>query len=124
MAKIKFLPENKVAEAVGDQKLLVAARKNNIRIRFGCASCRCGTCGVKVGNPAAFHPMGVDESALLLRMRLSTAGDVRLSCQAKLVGTVDTDVDISFQDLYSPDDGDSENDRDIDRDADGVLSDK
>jgi ferredoxin len=106
MAKIKFLPENRVTDAVVDQKLLVTARKNNIRIRFGCASCRCGTCGVKVSEPAAFRPMSQDETALLNRMRLPVSGDVRLACQAKLNGTLDTEVDIDFQDRYSPDDGD------------------
>jgi ferredoxin len=108
MAKIKFLPENIEIDATSDQKLLVAARKNNIRIRFGCASCRCGTCGVKVSNSLAFHPMGQDESNLLHRMDLPLGGDVRLACQARLTARVDTEVDISFQDLYSPDDGERE----------------
>jgi ferredoxin len=107
MATIKFLPENKVTDAIVDQKLLVTARKNNIQIRFGCASCRCGTCGVRVSEPAAFQPMCQDEIVLLTRMRLPVDGDIRLACQAKLNGTLDTDVDIDFQNQYSPDDGDS-----------------
>ncbi len=108
MAKIKFLPEEAIAEAIPDQKLLITARKNSINIRFGCASCRCGTCGIKVSNPSAFHPMSHDERLLLHRMRLPTTGDIRLACQAKSTGALDTDVDVSFQDTYSPDDGDGD----------------
>jgi ferredoxin len=108
MSMIKFLPTNQEIDAVADLKLLVAARKNKISIRFGCAACRCGTCGVKVSEPAAFQPMGSEEEALLRRMKLSTSGDVRLACQARLSGTRDSTVDISFQDSYSPDDGDGD----------------
>ena len=108
MAKITFLPGQESAEAIADQKLLVTARKNKIQIRFGCASCRCGTCGVKVSDPKAFVPMKQDEEALLVRMKLPTSGFVRLACQARTTGAVDTSVDISFQDSYSPDDGDGD----------------
>jgi ferredoxin len=108
MSNITFIPANKKVEAIQEQKLLVTARKNQIPIRFGCASCRCGTCGVKVSEPQAFLPMKDDEKILLTRMKLSTTGEVRLACQARLSGTVDTAVDISFQDTYSPDDGDGD----------------
>lgn len=106
--KIRFLPLDKTIEAVDNQKLLMAARKNQIPIRFGCASCRCGTCGVKISPPAAFHPMSSDEAALLSRMRLPTTGEVRLACQAKLTGGLNVTVDLDFQDTYSPDDGDGD----------------
>jgi len=108
MAKIRFIPIEKSIEAIVDQKLLVAARKNNIPIRYGCASCRCGTCAVKISAPGAFHPMTSMESDLLSRMRLPITGEVRLACQARQTSQVDTSVDLSFQDTYSPDDGDGD----------------
>jgi ferredoxin len=112
MAKLTFTPGEIVVDAVDGQKLLVTARKNKINIRFGCASCKCGTCAVKTDHPEAFHPMQDDEQKLLSRMRLSVAGDVRLACQAKARASVDhavdASVDISFQDTYSPDDGDGD----------------
>lgn len=108
MAKITFNPLNKSVESVADQKLLITARKNQIPIRFGCASCRCGTCGIKVSPPEAFHAMSQDEFALLTRMKLPTTGEVRLACQAKQTGQSDALVDLSFQDTYSPDDGDGD----------------
>ena len=108
MAKIRFIPIEKSIEAIVDQKLLVAARKNNIPIRYGCASCRCGTCAVKISAPGAFHPMTPMESDLLSRMRLPITGEVRLACQARQTAQVDTSVDLSFQDTYSPDDGDGD----------------
>jgi ferredoxin len=108
MAKLTFLPSNKTVETTPDQKVLIAARKNQIPLRFGCASCRCGTCGVKVAPADAFHPMSPDEAALLKRMRLPLTGEVRLACQAKQTGEQDAQVDLTFQDTYSPDDGDGD----------------
>ena len=108
MAKIRFIPIEKSIDAIADQKLLVAARKNNIPIRYGCASCRCGTCAVKISTPGAFHPMSSIESDLLSRMRLPTTGEIRLACQARQTAQVDTSVDLSYQDTYSPDDGDGD----------------
>ncbi|MEI6834658.1 MAG: 2Fe-2S iron-sulfur cluster-binding protein [bacterium] len=108
MARITFTPLNKSVEATADQKLLITARKNQIPLRFGCASCRCGTCGVKVAPSEAFHPMSQDEFALLSRMKLPTTGEVRLACQAKQTGGQDATIDLSFQDTYSPDDGDGD----------------
>ena len=108
MAKINFSPMNKSVDATADRKLLITARKNQIPIRFGCASCRCGTCGVKVAPSEAFYPMSQDEFALLTRMKLPTNGDVRLACQAKQTGNLDATIDLSFQDTYSPDDGDGD----------------
>jgi ferredoxin len=108
MAQIKFKPSNISAEAAKDTKILVTARKHQVAIRFGCASARCGTCAVKVSDENAFSPMQPNESALLKRMNLSTDGDVRLSCQARSTGERDCEVDISFQDTYSPDDLDGD----------------
>jgi len=108
MAKLTFLPINKTIEAVEDQKLLVLARKNHVNIRFGCASCRCGTCGVKVSPREAFTEMSSDEAALLQRMKLPTTGEVRLACQARQTAKCDAVIDLDFQDSYSPDDGDGD----------------
>jgi ferredoxin len=108
MAKITFMPSNVTVDAVDGQKLLVTARKNKIGIRFGCASCRCGTCGIKTTVSGAFYPMLEEEKKLLLRMKLPIDGEVRLACQAKTTATVDSIIDVGFQDTYSPDDGDTE----------------
>lgn len=108
MTKVTFTPINKSVDAPAEQKLLIAARKNQIPIRFGCASCRCGTCAVRVLTPEAFHPLSADELALLHRMKLPTTGEIRLACQAKLTGKLDAQIDLDFQDTYSPDDGDGD----------------
>jgi ferredoxin len=52
--------------------------------------------------------MSPDEAALLKRMRLPITGEVRLACQAKQTGEQDAQVDLEFQDTYSPDDGDGD----------------
>lgn len=108
MSLIKFIPANITVDAAKDAKILVTARKGQVAIRFGCASARCGTCAVKVSDASAFLPMQANEEALLKRMNLSTAGDVRLACQARVSGSRDAAVDISFQDTYSPDDLDGD----------------
>jgi ferredoxin len=108
MASIKFTPSGTTAEAVKDTKILVSARKCRVAIRFGCAAARCGTCAVKVSDPKAFTPMQPQEEALLKRMNLSIGGYIRLACQAKLSGECDSEIDISFQDTYSPDDLDGD----------------
>lgn len=108
MSLITFKPASVTVDAAKDTKLLVVARKNHVAIRFGCASARCGTCAVKVSDPSALLPMQVNEEGLLKRMNLSTAGDVRLACQARIEGNKDALVDISFQDTYSPDDLDGD----------------
>lgn len=87
-------------------KLLTVAIKHKIPIRFGCASCRCGTCGIKIDNPEGLMPMGEDEKALLDRMQLDTSsGTIRLACRSRLSGLKDLQVDLAFQDEYDPDGG-------------------
>lgn len=108
MPTLNFIPMNISVPAETDLKVLVAARKHKVAIRFGCASARCGTCAVKVSEPGAFLPMKPDELTLLTRMKLPTNGDIRLACQARIAGTLDSNIDISFQDTYSPDDGDGD----------------
>ncbi len=73
-------------------------------MRYGCVSCRCGTCAVKVDPAANLMPMADDERALLDNMKLPIDGSIRLSCQTRIKdGTVNVDLD--FQDKYSPDKG-------------------
>ena len=101
--KVTFLPQNVTGEALEGTKLLVVARKLKLPIRFGCASCRCGTCGVKVTRGAA-SPMSPEEKELLEKMKLSVDGSIRLSCQAR-VAKEDLTIDLDFQNEYSPDTG-------------------
>ena len=84
-------------------KILLAARRADVDIRFGCASCRCGTCAVEV-LAGSLSPMRTNEKQLLERMKLPLDGSVRLACQAKLTEG-DALIDLSYQDKYSPDVG-------------------
>jgi ferredoxin len=106
MTVIKFIPADQVIDAIVDMKLLIAARKNKIPIRFGCAACQCGICVIKISEPTALKPMSADEENLLKTLKVSTSGDVRLACQARLSGMVDAIVDTSFQDPDGSDAGD------------------
>ena len=86
---------------MAEEGYMRVAIKNKIPIRFGCASCRCGTCAVRVSGNGELSPMADNEKELLATMSLSTGGDIRLSCQARaLDGT--TEVDLDFQDEYDP----------------------
>lgn len=104
MPKITFEPGHLEVEVDSGSKVLLAAKKAKAPLRYGCAACRCGTCAVEVSPSASISPMRGDEEALLKRMNLPLDGTVRLSCQSRVVG--DVSIDISFQDKYSPDDGD------------------
>ena len=105
MPEIVFLPKNIKVDAEPNMKILVAAIRNKVDIRFGCAACQCGTCGIALLLDAAqeeVNPMEEDEKKLLHRMGLSTQGDIRLACRARILsGTVT--VDLGFQQTYSPD---------------------
>lgn len=104
MPKVTFKPKEVSVEVDSDTKILISARKAQVPLRYGCAACRCGTCAVAVTPGASLTEMKTAERELLARMKLATDGTIRLSCQAKVVG--DVEVDVSFQDTYSPDDGD------------------
>ncbi len=101
MSKVNFQPSNTTVEVDADTKILVAAKRGKVAIRFGCAACRCGTCAVRVSPGNAFAAMKPAEEELLLRMKLPVDGQIRLSCQARI--QEDCQVDIQFQDEYSPD---------------------
>lgn len=107
MPKLIFQPASLVVEAEENTKVLAAANRNKVQMRFGCASCRCGTCAVKVSAPGNLSPMKSDERNLLERMKLETDGTVRLACQARIMSDV-VEIDLTFQDTYSPDQGESD----------------
>lgn len=104
MPKVTFLPQNAAFNAEPNTKLLVTANRNKMPLRFGCAACRCGTCGVRVAVNGELSPMKDDEKALLKRMGLTLDGTVRLACQTRIMAGEVT-VDLDFQNEYSPDDG-------------------
>lgn len=104
MPRIAFSPAQKSVEVDKNTKILVAGKKAGVDIRFGCASCRCGTCGVKIiEGESQLSAMKPDETKLLKRLKLPTDGTVRLACQARALG--DCTVDLDFQDTYNPEDG-------------------
>jgi ferredoxin len=106
MVKVIFIPQKVGLEVDEGTKILVAARKGQTGIRFGCASCRCGTCGVRVDTKqGSISPMKSEEKDLLERMSLPLDGSVRLACQARVL-TGEIKVDLDFQMEYDPDQGD------------------
>ena len=106
MPKVVFQPSGHRSEVEPNTKLLVAAIRAKAPIRYGCASCRCGTCGVRIDQGRdALKPMTSNERDLLERMGLATDGHIRLACQARLIGDQEVVVDLQFQESYSPDDG-------------------
>lgn len=101
MPDIKFLPENRTVNVPKDTKILIAALKNKVPIRYGCGSCQCGTCGIEiVGDQSGLEPMRADEEALLLRINLKTDGTIRLACRAKVTSGA-TRVNLEFQNKYN-----------------------
>ena len=104
MAKYIFMPEGKEVEVDADCKILLAARQSQISMRFGCVSCRCGTCAVQVEGKENLVPMADDEKQLLEKMKLATDGTIRLGCQTK-IQKGEVVVDLDFQEKYSPDKG-------------------
>lgn len=105
MPSICFLPDQSKIEVDENTKILVAARKAKVDIRFGCASCRCGTCAVRVSTGGGTLKAPKDnEIHLLQEMNLPTDGSIRLSCQARVMSG-ELEVDLNFQNEYSPDSG-------------------
>ena len=103
MPQVLFVPAQKSVEVAQNTKLLLAGRKAGADLRFGCASCRCGTCGVKIlESTEALSPLKKDEELLLLRLKLPIDGTVRLACQARVIDNCT--IDLAFQDSYSPGD--------------------
>lgn len=103
MPRVTFTPDQKFSEVDPNTKILLAGRKAGVGIRFGCASCRCGTCGVLITAGAnQLSAMKPDEEKLLKRLKLPLDGSVRLACQARAMG--DCVIDLEFQDTYNPED--------------------
>ena len=104
MPQIIFLPSQNSVEVEKQTKILVAARKASVAIRFGCAACRCGMCGILVtSGQDHLSPMKKEEENLIKRLKLSCDGSVRLACQARIEG--DCIIDLDFQENYNPDIG-------------------
>jgi len=103
MPKLVFRPIGREIEVDSGTKVLAAALKNKIAIRYGCASCRCGTCGVKVSGQATVKPMEDQERALLARMKLPVDGSIRLACRTR-IESGELEVDLDFQNAYTPED--------------------
>ncbi len=105
MPVIEFRPGLEKVEVPENTKLLVAGRKAGVEIRFGCGACQCASCAVKIlAGQESLIPMKQNEIDLLKRVGLPTSGEIRLSCQARICGD-HCIVDLSFQDMYSPDKG-------------------
>ena len=102
MAQVKFLPGGESIEVNDGSKLLAAAVKAKVDIRYGCGALRCGTCAIKVvlaeGEISFLTP---DEKAMLERLKLPVDGSVRMACRAK-ANSGKFELDLSFQDTYSP----------------------
>jgi ferredoxin len=107
MPKVRFIPDDLTFEAAANTKILAVANRNKVNIRFGCASCRCGTCAVKVSGDGKLSSMREDERELLTRMLLDAQGEIRLACQTKIESGEIT-IDLDFQNTYSADQGEVE----------------
>ncbi len=103
MTTIRFLPVNLAIDVPAQTKILAAANRVKAPIRFGCASCRCGTCGVLLRGTGTVTPMQDNERQLLTRMGLDPNSGARLACQTRILSG-DIEVDLDFQNTYSPDD--------------------
>ena len=100
--KVRFLPNHEEIDRPPGTKILVAARQAKADIRFGCAACNCGTCAVKIKKGES-SPITPPEEKLLKALGIYQEDlSVRLSCQARISET-DLEVDLSFQQKYSPD---------------------
>jgi len=99
MPTLTFLPGGQSIEITPGTKVLAAALRNGIEIRYGCGACCCGTCGVQIQGE--FSPMEMPERALLERMGLALDGTIRLACQCRIM-TGEGVVDLDFQRTYSP----------------------
>lgn len=81
-------------------KILGVAKDNSVAIRYGCGSCRCGTCAIKLTS-GSLSLMQEDEKELLKDMEILDGNRVRLSCRARLTHENCT-VDLNYQNQYDP----------------------
>ena len=90
-----------VNNARAGHKLLAIAIRNKVPIRFGCSSCRCGTCAIKL-NKGKLSDIQLDEHQLLEKLDIYQSDQsVRLSCRARVLDS-DCEVDLKFQKTYDP----------------------
>lgn len=101
MSKIRIEPSGQEAEVTPSGTLLHTALDHGLAIPFGCQSARCGVCRVRVfsGSEGGLRPPTVVEQATLEAFRCPP--DVRLACQAYIVG--DVIVETLAQDLEDTD---------------------
>ena len=103
MTKVRFIPNQIEGDFEEKTKLLKSALELDTGIRFGCSACRCGQCAVRITKgKESLSTMRENEKQLLSDINLSTSGEIRLSCQAR-IGTSEVEVDLGFQDEYDPD---------------------
>ena len=93
MPQLTFLPSGENFEVSTGTRVLAFAVKNKVPLKYGCASCRCGTCVAKVSGKA--NEMQEDEKSLLSRMGLLQAG-IRLVCRL-VVAEYDLVIDLESQ---------------------------
>lgn len=104
MPTVRFLPQDLTVDVDSNVKLLVAANRAKVPIRFGCGSCRCGTCGVAVKVSAGeLSAISADEEQMLKRLGFDLSGEVRMACRARVLSGV-VEVDLEFQNSYEPPD--------------------
>ena len=105
--EVKFIPENITVKVQKNFSILLAAIRNKIDIRYGCAASRCGTCAVAIEKTSKVSKIQENELHLLKKMNLPLDGSVRLSCQTRVLEGPLV-VDLSYQKKYSPDQGELE----------------
>lgn len=100
MPVIKFTPDNLQIEVEENTKVLVAARKVKANIRFGCASCRCGTCAVRLKmENSILTPADEGELKMLKKLELDGMSDIRMACRTRIISG-ELEVDLDFQNEY------------------------
>ena len=102
MPELIFEPEGIHAEVSEGTKILAAAVRAKVDIRYGCGALRCGTCAVKIDSATgSLSPMKEDERVMLSKLGLDTDGSTRMACRAR-IDSGSVRVDLAFQDQYSP----------------------
>ena len=100
LPKVIFPRDQVIVDVEANTKILVAARRGKANIRFGCASCKCGTCAVKIdSSEGELNEVSEDEDGMLKKLNLNQEPGVRMACRARIVAGTAT-VDLAFQDQY------------------------
>jgi len=100
MPIVRFEPDGVETEVDEKTKILVAGRRAKSNIRFGCASCKCGTCAVKIDvSEGELSEIDTDEQNMLEKLKLADVAGVRMACRARIVSGLAV-VDLDFQNEY------------------------